>query len=120
MDDPKKYELINRAIKTYGTTGGRGDLDSYTTEDIKKAKSVHRANSVHPWFSKYDEIIEEREKAVEWTMEIHKHYRGIAVGYTASVITLSTLQVAYLVSHVLVKSPIVVNRFSSHLVFISE
>ena len=103
MVDPKKYEEINRAIKTYGTTGDKGNLDSYSTDDIKKAKSIHRANATQPWFSKYDEVLEEREKLIGQQIEIHKHYRGIAIGYTATVVTLSTLEIGFLVSHVVIK-----------------
>lgn len=104
MSDSQKYEQVNRAIKTYGTTGDKGNLDSYSTDDIKKAKSIHRANAIQSWFSKYDEIIEEREKVIEQKIETHKHYRGIAFGYTATVITLATLQIGYLAGQILIKN----------------
>lgn len=94
-----KFEQINHLIKEYAQTGEKGNLDEHSLEDIKKAKGIHQANSVHPWFSKYDEIIVDREKRKENLIEVHKHYRGIAIGHTATTITLSTLQAGFLVDY---------------------
>lgn len=33
---------------------------------------------------------------IQFIIEAHRHYRGIAIGYTATIITLSTLEIGYL------------------------
>lgn len=94
--ESEKYGKIDRLIQKYAQTGERAELDQVSLEDLVRAQAHNHANHFHGWFKKYEELIGERKEALRRNAEIHKHYRGIAIGYTATVVTLSLVGLKYI------------------------
>ncbi|MBI3313735.1 MAG: hypothetical protein HYZ83_05830 [Candidatus Omnitrophica bacterium] len=93
------FQKINDLIQKYAQTGDRSELEKIPLEDLKLAKFINHSYSSFDWYKFYGELIRMREERIKEDLKIkaeaHKHYRQVGIGYTATIITLSLLQLKY-------------------------
>jgi len=105
----KKSQAIYTVFDRYLRAGDSSLIDKFTIEELEFAiTQCYRDDGRPPhtaMLSRLNQLKEGKKKleegrlkAIEETRENHKHYRGIGIGYTATVLTLSLFQVNYLYS----------------------